>query len=97
MAEANENNTGNVTGGAEKPKTNVRYIHGVPIYTEPETSDSASAKDGIAKDGGSSNNPFAAIPHGGVSRKMKKRTIALIIEKTIVNFLIYWFFICIVK
>ena len=74
MAEANENNTGNVTGGAEKPKTNVRYIHGVPIYTEPETSDSASAKDGIAKDGGSSNNPFAEIPHGGVSRKMKKRS-----------------------
>lgn len=88
MAEANENNTGNVTGGAEKPKTNVRYIHGVPIYTEPETSDSASAKDG-----GSSNNPFAEIPHGGVSRKMKKRTIALIVAIPIVAFLIYWFFI----
>lgn len=93
MAEANENNTGNVTGGAEKPKTNVRYIHGVPIYTEPETSDSASAKDGIAKDGGSSNNPFAEIPHGGVSRKMKKRTIAVIVAIPIVAFLIYWFFI----
>ena len=87
MDEMNGNN--NETTANEK-NANVKYIHGVPIYTEPTETAETKADEAKSADGA---NPFAEIPHGGVSRKMKKRTIALIIAVPVVLFLVYWFFI----
>ena len=87
MDEMNGNN--NETTANEK-NANVKYIHGVPIYTEPTETAETKADGAKSADGA---NPFAEIPHGGVSRKMKKRTIALIIAAPVVLFLVYWFFI----